>query len=57
VGIAQPATSGVPEPVHEPVQRAALTQAPLGQSESATQRQALWLALQTGAGESDVTHE
>jgi hypothetical protein len=54
--LAQPATSGVPEPEHVPVHRAALTQWPLEQFESATHEQAVCAELQEGAGESVVTH-
>jgi hypothetical protein len=48
---AQPATSAVPVPVHVPVHcDPALTHLPLEQLLSATQRHAVWVALQTGAG-------
>jgi hypothetical protein len=45
-------------PVHVPVHWvSALTHLPLEQFESATQRQAEWAALSTGAGDNVVVHE
>jgi hypothetical protein len=53
----QLALSATPLPVQEPVHWPfALTHLPLAQFESATQRQAVWVASGTGAGESRVVH-
>jgi len=54
----QSAVSPVPVPVHVPVHwPLELVHLPLEQSESATQRHAVCMELQTGAGASVVAHE
>ena len=50
--------SATPLPVHDPVHWLfALTHLPLAQFESATQRHAVCVGSETGAGEREVVHE